>query len=436
MLVILIKQNYDLFKEGKSANDFKYLSKYQVMRAVIAGTNGGKDREKASYIKEKYKEHKLMLDLMEVGRKLKIHNLAMVISRIKSNFKSFFTKIKKRNTTAKPPKPKKLAKVTRFTIPLDVNAFSLKKENQLGINLSDQMFYLSLNHQRLKEIVGDLKNIQAIQVHLSNGEIYLKVSYRYKMQKAESSGVESQEVRELKERLANWKQQLKEHPDLAHDGEVAQLIIKTEETLERALARSSVETHHEEQIKEAGLDVGIENLASIFIADQKAKSLIVSGKRFKHYNAKFNRFIAKLAATISDLQNSIKEMKDIDKEKRLALLIKFRSFLYEKRNRYFHDQFHKISSGDVVQIQNLARQNKPIVTNDFQGSRVKRGLFKDSVLGKIFNADLNAALNIIKIGTLKSFDWLKDFLFKFCNPIKLISDWELICFLRVNTIVG
>ena len=93
-------------------------------------------------------------------------------------------------------------------------------------------------------------------------------------------------------------------------------------------------------------------------------------------------------------------------------------------------------SGDVVQIQNLARQNKPIVTNDFQGSRVKRGLFKDSVLGKIFNADLNAALNIIKIGTLKSFDWLKDFLFKFCNPIKLISDWELICFLRVNTIVG
>ena len=35
-----------------------------------------------------------------------------------------------------------------------------------------------------------------------------------------------------------------------------------------------------------------------------------------------------------------------------------------------------------------------------QGSRVKRGLYKTSS-GKIFNADVNGALNIMRIGLIK-----------------------------------
>jgi IS605 OrfB family transposase len=521
MLLILIQQNYDLSKKGKAANDFKYLSTYQVMRAVIAGTNGGKNKEKADYIKEKYKENQLMQNLIQTGKELKIHNLAMIISRVKSNYKSFFTKIKKMNCTVSPPKPKKLSKLTRFSIPLDVNSWTFKVENQLGINLSNQMFYIAINHEKLKEIVGDLENIQSIQIHLSNGEIYLKVSYRYEFHKTDNNDFESQEVRELKERLANWKQQREENPELAQDGEVIQLVIKTEEALERALARSKQEHAREQQgkevekktIKEAGIDVGIENLASIFIADTQTKSLILAGNIFKHYNAQFNRFIARLNSTIADLRNTIQKVKDELKENRLTALMKFRSFLYEKRNRYFYDQFHKASkrileylhkhsvtdlyisknlaslkndgnchlspcarqnfiqipfikllqyieykafefgirvhvvdeaytsktssiSGDVVVVQKKSKHNKPFLTNDFQGSRVKRGLFKDSVLAKVFNADLNAAINIVKVGTHKSFHWVKDFLFKLCNPIKLSCDWELVCFLQTDTIIG
>ncbi len=48
----------------------------------------------------------------------------------------------------------------------------------------------------------------------------------------------------------------------------------------------------------------------------------------------------------------------------------------------------------------------PVYNNDnpkeyeFRGSRVKRGLYKTSS-GKIFNADVNGALNIMRIGLIK-----------------------------------
>jgi len=48
----------------------------------------------------------------------------------------------------------------------------------------------------------------------------------------------------------------------------------------------------------------------------------------------------------------------------------------------------------------------------------------DTVINKVFNADVNGAVNHIKVGTGKSFEWLKDKLFKLCNPIKIKSDYE------------
>jgi len=68
--------------------------------------------------------------------------------------------------------------------------------------------------------------------------------------------------------------------------------------------------------------------------------------------------------------------------------------------------------------------DNPNLTNAFNGKRVKRGLFLDVVINKVFNADINAAVNHIKVATGKSFEWLKDKLFKLCNPIKIKSDYE------------
>ena len=70
---------------------------------------------------------------------------------------------------------------------------------------------------------------------------------------------------------------------------------------------------------------------------------------------------------------------------------------------------------------------KPLA-NEFKGTRAKRGLFKDIVLNKVWNADLNGAVNHIKVAFNSCFKWLKDSLFKLCNPIKLKSASDFLLF--------
>lgn len=439
MLLILIKNNNNLHKEGKDTNDFKYLLNYSVMRAVLRSTEGGKDKEKVGYIKEKYKDNQLMRDLIILSGELKIHNISMIIRRVKGQFKRFFTTVKT-DKTSRPPKAKKLSTLVEYSIPLDKNSWSLKNENLLGINLSDKMFYIYLKQDHLIEIVKDLNNIDSVTICLSNNDIYLHFTYKY----------------------------------LRHE-----TLRITEEKL-------------------SALDAGITNLASIFIDDEKTKSLIISGEVFKSYNSDFNRLTGKINNSIDLLKNKLKEKETQEQLKRLDYLRKFRSFLYEKRNRFFRDQFHKISkrileylyfnnvtdliisrnlsdlknngtinlgksnnqkfiqipvirlldyitykAGDYnIRIHNIDEaysskssclsddvskiQENPGLANDINGYRAKRGLFKDTLLNRVWNCDLNGAVNYIKIFAKKNMDYLKTFWWKICNPIKLKCDWELV----------
>jgi IS605 OrfB family transposase len=74
-------------------------------------------------------------------------------------------------------------------------------------------------------------------------------------------------------------------------------------------------------------------------------------------------------------------------------------------------------SDDVVGIQAKKVNGEEI---QFSGKRVSRGLYKDLVLGKVFNADLVGAMNILKVGAKLHrllFD-VKTLFVKLCNPIK------------------
>jgi len=58
---------------------------------------------------------------------------------------------------------------------------------------------------------------------------------------------------------------------------------------------------------------------------------------------------------------------------------------------------------------------------EFSGKRVRRGLYKDLSLGKVFNADLVGAMNILKVGAkLRGLLFnLKTLFVKLCNPVRL-----------------
>lgn len=81
-------------------------------------------------------------------------------------------------------------------------------------------------------------------------------------------------------------------------------------------------------------------------------------------------------------------------------------------------------SDDILEIQRKyaeAKEKQGEIKIKCSGKRIERGLYRDSVLNKVFNADLNGALNILKVGaklhrlTLS----LKVFLCKLCNPLRL-----------------
>lgn len=193
--------------------------------------------------------------------------------------------------------------------------------------------------------------------------------------------------------------------------------------------------------KYASIDLGLDNLATM-VCDEGA--FIYSGKFLKSYNSHFNKKLAKL--------QSIKDKQGIERA------TKRMESMYEKRERYMEDAFHKISRSIVdllteKQIGNLVvgynkdwKQNinigssnnqkfvqmpfarlrsyleykcemsgirficneesytskcdalayEPVGKHDtYLGKRVKRGLFRSSV-GKLINADVNGAVNILR----------------------------------------
>lgn len=191
----------------------------------------------------------------------------------------------------------------------------------------------------------------------------------------------------------------------------------------------------------ASIDLGIDNLATM-VTDKG--SFLYSGKFLKSYNRNFNRKLAKL--------QSIKDKQGIKR------ITKRMQNLYEKRDRYFEDAFHKYSRmivnhlienriGNLVvgyntgwkQSVNIGKRNNQkfvqipfarlisylkykcemagirFVKNEesytskcdaltkeeirkhksYLGKRVKRGLFRSST-GRYINADVNGAVNILR----------------------------------------
>jgi len=250
------------------------------------------------------------------------------------------------------------------------------------------------------------------------------------------------------------------------------------------LQASHSKIENKNHFKEAGIDVGTNNIAAIFINDETTPSLIVDGRKYKNYNFKFNQLIAGL--------NKNKMIQCAKKRKKIEKII---SSLYEKRDKYLKDQFFKIAkriteylylngvstiyiSGNPAGLKNMWGNNsdKTIphsdqiyffkflryikchaqdygiqvhyiderftsktscisddikniqinhnLTNTFNGKRVTRGLFMDTTINKTFHADINAAVNHIKVATGEDFSWLKNRLFKLASPIKIKSNQE------------
>lgn len=293
MLLILLHTD----KVERNGSHFSLLTNASAMRAALLDNEGGKHKEKVNEIQHLYKENAIFQNMKTVAKELKIHNLVETIKEVKKNMKTFWTKVKKGDSKAKRPRAKKLSKLTHFTLHTDsYKAFTIKKHNKIGINLNDKMFYTHVRHDALKKVVGCLENIQNIRIHLSNGMVYLEVVY-----------------------CKNPKQPLKE-----------KLVEKV-----------------------AGLDNGVNILASLWIEDESSPSLLIDGTPLKHYNATYNRMRSKLTSTIDTCKDA----------KRFQRLFTFRRYLTEKRNNYFHSLFHQYAKR-ILEYCYLHGVTKLVISNN------------------------------------------------------------------------
>jgi IS605 OrfB family transposase len=242
----------------------------------------------------------------------------MVLRRFKKDFSNYFRAIKdwkvnpsKYTGMPQMPKPRKMSQLLNYSIPLDgANGWSTKK-NLIGINLKKKMRYFYIGKIIKNGKVLD-KTIQSVAIKMRNSEIYLSFSYINENEKS------------------------------------------TESTIQKPQELDPIE------LNRAGIDIGLNNLISLFINDKKSQSIIVGGARYKYYNSKFNRFIAKLNNSISE---EVIEYKTVIKKDKTKVQIpikwtkkghrlkRYISFLYRKRNDFFETEFHKISKRVVEYLE-------------------------------------------------------------------------------------
>ena len=496
------KINNTIDLEG-SKKIFQLLLNKIIMKAVLKSNPGGqKTSHHIAQVNHYFNHNHVNFELFKQAKTACLHlndkNVGEIVGRLHKDWSNFFTALKKfknNNNLQKPsyPKPKKLTKVYNYSVPLEVSKFSMAKADKglLGINLGNKMVYVkffNFNKNKLNNNKPQYlnKKINSVTVSLSHGHIYYNLQY----------------IDENKTSINNIKDK-----DLS--------IIKDK--------------------KIAGLDVGLNNIASIFVNDKDTKSIIISGKELISYNCNFNKRLAKINNEIANEVIQYKEIVNKEGNKQLIpeeyskkgkVLQNRKSQLFERRKLYMDDYMQKLSkkitnylvinkvdslvisknlsftktsgeikmvkktkqkfyqipfgrllnliedkltakeikvieineaytsktsslNADIVKIQEKSKKKEKILPNDLNGSRgnrmkgnlnnpMGRGLFKDIVINKVINADINAAVNHIKVGInqigLKDIKINKD-LFKYCNPIKIKSNHEFDKLIKTYQIV-
>jgi len=408
-------------------------------------------------------------------QKEKVKNVYAVQSVIRQNIKdynSYFSSLKeyakkpnKFKGKPKPPKAKKLKDIISFTVELNANSFDIIEDKYLLVKLTfdnENSKYLKV---KLPEYI-DKNAIKSIRIKTIGTDAYIDVVYTKKIE------------------------------------------------IEKA-----------EQKYIAGIDLGLNNLITIFSNNPSLRTLIISGKEIKSFNQWFNKEKSKIQSEIDLFQNQINKLsKDdlntdglkqkkgelINKQKQLSafrerylnnifhqITRKIADYLYEtghkkviigngamnskdgidlgnKTNQHFVSiPFRKIidmlkykleeygieteeiseeftsktspfanlnevleigeeylkvkrelnntnlSEEELNQLKEKEKELKEQLNTLYQGKRIKRGLFKDYITNKIFNADAVGSYNILRKVAMPLINDTKLLIDKLSRPIKL-----------------
>ena len=401
---------YEYFNHTKDIRHFKSIN---FLEKFVKG------KEELPWENEKIKEYKKELKLLwekEIGS----DTVKALIKQITQEIRSVVKKWKK-GERASLPKPRKLSRVHKFTVPTNSN--------------------MIVDKRKLKRGKGDYL---VVRLGIIFGAVKVKIP----------KGIEIRDVK------ISWYEDAEVVFRISYKALKAQRELKEEKWL--------------------SIDVGVNNLVACVSNDEGIRSFIVDGKPLKSFNQWVNKVASKLRS-----EGKVKEERKLWRYRKKRIRGFFHQVAnlivrvclergigrviipdslneeYQKESDKgvkFNQEFRFIALGELLKlieykcelcgievikedesftskvsalsgnIEILHGKKKEEISEEdvkklrFEGKRIKRGLFRDQRLGKVFNGDLNGAL-CLAIRALgkkvrEEFTKLKSFLDKLSRPLK------------------
>ena len=487
--IILGKEAESIFALPKEKRDFSFfnlLTNSIIMKAVISGNNGG-DKTQDSIRKCKAllieNHNELYQQLLYEGLLLNDKNVSQIVTRLAKDWKNSFKNLSMyyanpSKFTGKPetPKPKKLSKIFNYSVPLEVSKFSLKKKNRLGINIWKKMEYVFF---RDNNYIKD-KRINNVTVALSHGHIYYQISYENKVNSEEKLAQvnEKQQVLERKEKVAGLDIGVHHLFSLfVNDNDTASLVYRNAKMIHyncsfnKHIARLNNEltkhvaeyrditkkdgevSHVPEKYTSYGQHIKKQmshmfNSRNLFMEGEmnKLSSLLLD---YLKNNAVSDLVISKNLSFVKTTGNIQQHKKTKQKFYqipfgRLLNLLEEKAIKYGIRITDIDESYTSKTSSltaDVNKVKKMALDKEPITPAELNGvrgvkrGRITRGLFRDNILNTVINADINAAINHIKVAfpdVICANRLLKNRI-KINNPKKIKSANEFSFFVKENS---
>jgi IS605 OrfB family transposase len=304
MLTLLIGETYDaVLAQAPDDRDWELLNNLlnpMVMKGVLSRNTGGqKTRDGIALVNYQLGHHHLLKELKKHYDVVNDKNLSMVLRELKANWKGYFKNRKdyfatpgKYTGEPQRPKPKSLKNVYAWALDIEESKWSVKRKNQLSVTLGKRQQHIPLVFKGYLE--AHKPHLKSLTIKLSHGEIY----YQFSHEKPRESFAVAPRVGKRKTLYA-------------------------------------------------GLDIGVKNLAALFINDTTTPSLVYNNAEGINYNIQFNKKVAKLNTKISEEVKTTKLVNEQEVPDTYSFygkaLQKEKSKLFEKRNRYFDTVFHQLA---------------------------------------------------------------------------------------------
>jgi len=487
--IILRKEAESIFALPKEKRDFSFFSLLTnsiIMKAVISGNSGGEKTQDSilkckTFLIENHNE--IYQQLLSEGQQLNDKNISQIVTRLGKDWKNSFKNLSKyyanpSKFTGKPetPKTKKLSKVFNYSVPLEVSKFSLKKKDRLGINIWKKMEYVFF---RENDYIKD-KKINNVTVALSHGHIYYQISYERKKESEETSEQrqEKPKVSERKEKIAGLDIGVHHLFSLfVNDNDTDSVVYRNARMIHfncsfnKHMAKLNNEltkhvTEYREITKKDGSVSQVPEKYTSYGQHLRKQMSNMFNARNLFFDGEMNKLSSVLLSylktnNVSDLvisknlsfvktNGNIKQHKKTKQKFYQIPFGRLLNLLGEKAIKYGIDVVNidesytsKTSSltADVNKVKQMALKKEPITPAELNGVRgvkkgkITRGLFRDSVLNTVMNADINAAVNHIKVafpGAVCAKTLLRNRL-KLNNPQKIKSANEFSFFVKENS---